>query len=879
MVYIRSQKEGAMRRYLSTFVLSLIFCQTVYAQTISTAFEPKGPEVLMNALEPALRKWYVPQELYYEFGWLQWQYTNYARELYRRYTDIGLEGYKYYDIYGNYITRGWKIYEWVQDMPKDFGSTIFKSPKFQSWFDNLLISSTRKGQYYTALTVGDQIRTVFTPLTFSKPTFNGLQLDFLSDKYALTVLASRANYPGVKLDRDDSPPSAFTDFTNFVGLRGTIQLGRFVEVGATYVNAHLVNSTIDWADYSLKGRLTTAQNSTRVRTIMIRLSDDSPEDGEGGAMLFAEQIFIDGRPADIRPEIRGGIMREGRYEANGNMQMILVYDLTKWFYVDEKGQPVDASKFKKVAFELVLANDFKVEITSNAQVNELGQPIFLTVVRAPGNIKDATNQQVVYFEYGLPTANEIYGVTFELRDLAGFSLRAEYDVNNRYRRFPNPNPEIREHSVSSDKSEAWYVTLQKLAYPWYMYAEAFNLDPDYSTMMYICREAGRIDYENKYENWFEFVDDNDDQDRWPDWNRSNINQRAGNEEERGVEVIGGGVFPGLDENNDLVPDFNQNMNYLPDYEEPFLRYKVDPPEYLFGMDMNNNTVVDRFENDEEPDYPYKRDHRGYNVYVGAEMVRGVKLTLGHLHEWTISQNKRSKSNYILLTAEKSFPGVGELRVFESYKRVRDNIRDDLVQWSQLPGTKAAMVSFSDPLACRNTEVNTFYADFHYTGLEKFNFVTKLKYEIYRQLSHQPGLRDYSDLLGIIGKADYTLSVKGISLQPRIKTMLLRRKSFEKGEPDRGEFWVFPSVVGRIPVFEGGTLEVGLEYTDFSDLADRPDVEDFRGLVFAVQLSTTSSYMGYLLTSNVGYRQDTRHFEGGSVKVSNTIFVQIFAGVE
>ena len=38
-------------------------------------------------------------------------------------------------------------------------------------------------------------------------------------------------------------------------------------------------------------------------------------------------------------------------------------------------------------------------------------------------------------------------------------------------------------------------------------------------------------------------------------------------------------------------------------------------------------------------------------------------------------------------------------------------------------------------------------------------------------------------------------------------------------------------------------------------------------------------MGYLLTSNVGYRQDTRYFEDGSVKVSNTIFVQIFAGVE
>jgi len=263
----------------------------------------------------------------------------------------------------------------------------------------------------------------------------------------------------------------------------------------------------------------------------------------------------------------------------------------------------------------------------------------------------------------------------------------------------------------------------------------------------------------------------------------------------------------------------------------------------------------------------------------VEVLRGVKLTLGHLHEWMISQDRRSRSNYILLTVEKSFPRVGELRVFENYRRVKDNIPDNLIQWAQLPGTKASMVAFTDPLACRDTEVNTFYTDFHYTGLDRFNLIAKFKYETYRQLTHQPDLRDYSDFLGIIGKADYTLSVKGVSLQSRIKAMLLRQRAFRKGEPDRGEFWLFPSVVGRIPVFEGGTLELGLEYTNFNDLTDRPDVENFRGLVFAVQLSTSSSYMGYLLTSNVGYRQDTRYFEDGSVKVSNTIFVQIFAGVE
>ena len=67
-------------------------------------------------------------------------------------------------------------------------------------------------------------------------------------------------------------------------------------------------------------------------------------------------------------------------------------------------------------------------------------------------------------------------------------------------------------------------------------------------------------------------------------------------------------FPGWDQNNDFVPDFNQNdnlvkTNIIPDYEEPFLRFGVDRPEFLFGVDMNNNFWVDQYENDEEPDYP------------------------------------------------------------------------------------------------------------------------------------------------------------------------------------------------------------------------------------------------------------------------------------
>ncbi|MBT6208482.1 MAG: hypothetical protein HOI35_00475, partial [Woeseia sp.] len=57
-----------------------------------TSYAPQGPGVMLGSLDPAVRKWYVPQELYKEYEWRQWQYTNYARNSYQRYVETPLEG-------------------------------------------------------------------------------------------------------------------------------------------------------------------------------------------------------------------------------------------------------------------------------------------------------------------------------------------------------------------------------------------------------------------------------------------------------------------------------------------------------------------------------------------------------------------------------------------------------------------------------------------------------------------------------------------------------------------------------------------------------------------------------------------------------------------
>jgi len=72
-------------------------------------YPASGAEVLMEAIEPTIMRSHLPQELFVEYGRRQWQYTNYAREPYRRYLSLLQEGSPFFDAYGNYITRGWLV--------------------------------------------------------------------------------------------------------------------------------------------------------------------------------------------------------------------------------------------------------------------------------------------------------------------------------------------------------------------------------------------------------------------------------------------------------------------------------------------------------------------------------------------------------------------------------------------------------------------------------------------------------------------------------------------------------------------------------------------------------------------------------------------------
>ena len=232
-----------MRKCFVTLGLVLVVGVPVWGQTDvqhggMVSFEPTGPGVLFGALDPAVKKWYVPQELFVDYGWRQWEYSNYARTPYERYVNTTREGDYFYDVYGNFTTRGWLIYDWRQFQPQPLGSGIFQSTRFNRWFNAVTISGDSQGQYNYAITVGDRIRTTLTPMTFSKPDFNGVQVDFASDKYQATILASRISEPirgSTQLSGGITEPVTQTNITSLFGGRATFQVGDFVEVGAQVI--------------------------------------------------------------------------------------------------------------------------------------------------------------------------------------------------------------------------------------------------------------------------------------------------------------------------------------------------------------------------------------------------------------------------------------------------------------------------------------------------------------------------------------------------------------------------------------------------------------------------------------------------------------------
>lgn len=877
--------------------------------------ERSYPSFELEYVEPQVHKWYAPRHLQ-ETYWQPWYQSasNYARYPYTRYVDRLLEGDDFYDLLGSQVGRGWQVYSWTQEQPQAQGSQINKQPTRQvrnssealafgtnrgtnaygGFFNRLVIAGDEREQTAYRLMVGDQIDTRFTPLTFSKPRYNGLRLDLAGARHSATLLLSRVSDPNGSA-ADATGTGSFsrngTNATHMLGGHADLALGDLARLGLSYVNVHNAHTQLELNNGNpLNGTLTIAQNQS-LRSLWVRLRDDSPGDLGGGAVLLAHDIvLVDTSGRELRgseigllPEIEGGANRGGVLVADGSEYILLAYDLAGLDY-----EGVRSADLQSARVELNLANDYRVEVASNLQADGVGSAantVFLTSARAEGNVRDRSNTGLVGVGYGLPVANEIYGVDWNMPDWRGLSLAGEVALNRRLRRYPNPA--LDKHQQLVETAGALYGQLAYQRWSWQLFAEAFSLDDDYGTSYWLTDPGGTIFYRAAIPQVYELVDDDDDFNGVPEWPRpfQPNAQRA---------------WPGYDENGDFINDQNQNFNLVPDYAEPFLRYLSDRPEFLFGLDMNHNGTVDRFENDLEPDYPYKRDHRGFNAYLKGLLGPDAGLTVGRQDMRLIAGDGRTESWYLLASWVRTF-GDARLRLFEHAALVRDDIADDLLQWFQPVDAQGRMLEMPDALPAQDTWKNVFYADWDQHLGPGIRMQHRFKWEAWRQrdsdasLARREGRRE-SGFLGLINRAQWSVPVGLATLQPRFKSEFRHERPFSVRRPASTSLeetaillWTQPLMAETVGVAYfprygrqrfNTELQLGLEFSRLWLLEGRrEDIgENFSRWTTIIQLSNRVAYEGYQLATRTGLRLSAWNFSRRRDQRTNTFFLTIIAGL-
>ncbi len=611
-------------------------------------------------------------------------------------------------------------------------------------------------------------------------------------------------------------------------------------------------------------------------------------------------------------------------------------------------------------------DDYTGSFTSHADDQLLAQltPFFVRA-RADGNIRDASNKKVVIINYGLTTGMSVYGMNFQF-DWGGFNIEGEFNESVEFLKYP-----LLSGNRFESKGKAWFIKGKKKLGRFTFGGERYQITPSYTTSLntyvlensYFASPSGNfiptaippdfLGFDAPYIPattilfpggvFYPLVDDNDDDDRWEDgfyhyqvgvlttdaYSRNNdiinkngdyfkLGYRQSSNELRSLEEIvrkpDTGIFPGKDRDNDGIPDDDRNANGVPDYSEDFLTYYADPPTFDYGDDWNNNGIIDEQENDILPDYPYEPDIDGYHVFGNLDLLDGLNLSAGKVHEEAIARGGRNDINYLKAGYFTATPKFGDFRLYYVFKQVRDNIPNDLYIFKGVITTRDPYPIFTvDPLNYRNSLVNSLYLGTKYTQIKDLLIENNMRVELNKQFSI--GSRENAFLTptevrllgdqvpgkiifwGIVNKIDYTFrffnGALKVSPQFKIRTEKVLKFSEDKqGNPvteiQQHTQETIPIVRLDYKLTENTDLRFGLQgfslfgntfkykirnYMDGVESQDRS--------IIAMSLSNKSQYAGYSVVFDFGFKHTDinylREIDKSKGTQETSLFFSIYAG--
>ena len=917
-------------------------------------------------------------------------YLNYGRKEYDPYPQV-LPARNKYDRMGNFLVRGFDVFNWEFSRP-GYSEIDTRTAQYLGWFNNLVILSDSYRGWNYRVTLGEDINSKLSDLTFRDPRFYGIQLDGASSDNKFTLLMSQGgdqlNIPKFTTFKTTKERSSVLIF----GGHWETKLGSLLRLGATYYNQHMAN-TFDEKGSFIKGD--TPYSMLSPSFIEVVIEDDSPNRPAITATVYDVDVVVTGTSQgqavrltsvagdqnydpSLEPIIvMGALNADGGYQVAGHGdQVVFRFQMPDTIlpdpaiFANDPEASLGGISIESVRFVADVSGDYRIgvrqehlffddvvfqknidkervpgdrsyinpftglkgddaELTPD-EAREAGNDIFrkwpvrpelttsqvnpflqykwdqqypekvsYTVVRSKGQ---NSKRHSVTFDYSVPTGQALYGLDWDL-NVSGFKIKGEFATNPQYFIYP-----VGSNAGKRDEKRSWayFVNAEREVGPLKLGAEWFRLDPDYSGN-YDSRRGGIPFFADQCVTCpqmqeMNIMADNDDNDQYPD---------EFNNERPSADKRDSGVFPGLDENNDLVPDSDQNLNGIADWTEPILFYDADPPEFVYGIDFNNNGVVDFRENDGLPDYPYRRDRKGYHLFVFKDKLGAWAdwLSVGRYSMKEPAGGNKANAVYLRYENRISSPFFGTIKINNDIKWVEDSITDDVYVWkdvgdrvripSPYPHLTGANIEARDlntqllppdpdPLSMRNSLVNTMFIESRFTQISGLNIVNNFQW--IRNGQQKDNFADgtaqidgVESRITMVNKADYTINAGNLSVRPMFKHLFLRRHSDalkeETGKGSIESFSIFtPIIRTRLDLTPKSNLQLGVQGLPFwrhrrLDRVD--DMEDWKEWNLVFMLSNRSDHYGFNVASQFGFIKTNREFTDASREGDNFDSTRIF----
>jgi len=576
-------------------------------------------------------------------------------------------------------------------------------------------------------------------------------------------------------------------------------------------------------------------------------------------------------------------------QVNGQEYLLLLFDL---------GSIQD--KVSRVQVELTVANDYRIQTSQIYTTSYTGghdskgeyithyrAQYWQTMAQAEGNVKDGSNLRRVRIDFGYEVGNSIYGFDAHY-NYFGFKIDGEFVTNTHFYMFadgvpgtglpPNPPTDLtpRTGHRSSVTDNAYYLTIQKDWKYLGFTGELFKMGKFYRPSMdyFMPSELDEGSYDMRNDTIrMTLVEDNDDDDQYPDTQYTPKTMGYGYS---GL-VDPDGVFPGNDLDHDSYPDNEKNFNNFPDYDEPFLMFNVDPDEFVFGDDFNNNTIPDFREDDMKYDTPYDLDRRGRHFYIRLTPQENINVYAGSIKTRGVGLDNRTDNDYLKASITYNIFTIGNIFAEYRYEKIEDNIQDSFVVVPtkaniKLPGLwnvpKYERDFYYDEIEYRNSRINKFFLESKMRPLPSITVENHVKYERNQQIggvmydnTFQPD--DIVSTLAMMNKGVYTKQVGNWTFSPGIKFRLYKKNRSESFNPLDHYVLRIPLMYISYRVSPRTKITFGIQGFKGFEVLHKDYVQshnDYRQINYALQIENMTTYFGMDIWGGFGFKMDQVKFD-------------------